>query len=951
MANHTNTDTKLPPGILQQSRDLFLVLDDDSKIKTIFPESELSKIRDTVSGPLRNLLEHFLGQKEIKVIENTLADKKYYKTSVFPLLNENDLLYCFFEVTYSQYEGKTIPVLILRTNNNPEAAGIEKSDLFSSIELYRRCEKILKQKTTLKQRLQSLCDFIPQINPFSAEMAMSIEYNGHTFSSNSGRETSCFNEATFNTANKRVRIQTGFKERTTELIHLTNSRLFRELNQTLETLLKSYIEKAQCNHLLKESQNCYYNIFNKVGNPLYIIDSNGMFIDLNEQAVELYGYQKEEIMQLTPADLSAPKLNDHIDLDDLFKRALEGEKVSFKWWGKKKNGDIFPKEVTLRSTMVFNTKVIIANGRNISEWENAMEKLRKNESLLKAIGKNYPSGSITLINKNYLIEYIDGEELAKYNYKPEKLKGQYIFDVFNTYKQHDQYHHTKLKIDAILNGETLSYEREFNGIIYSYTGKPLPDPDDPNSNMAMIICQNITENKKNQRRLREHKDLLDSIHSNIIEGIYRSTPEGSIIYANEAFAKVFGYENSTEIRGLNVEQLYNNPESREEILNELERRKKVRNKEILLTKRDGTTFWALLNISRNTDNEGNVFYDGAVNDISEKKVLETNFNEEKNFSDTIINSLPGIFYIFDKDFNLIRWNKNVEDITGYNSQELKQITPFELTSEKVHHKIKNIADKVMHEDIIEIMEAKIINKKGYKVPFFLSITSIQRNGITYILGMGMDISEQKEIENQLKDSLDEKDILLKEIHHRVKNNLAIIQSLLYLQSQNISEPKTRAHFTESQTRIKSMALVHEKLYQSHSLARVNIKNYVMELVREIKNTFMSADQQIETEIDAEDVKISINKAVPCGLLLNELLCNAFQHAFTGLKEGKVTIKCQQTEDYIELCIIDNGHGIPKENLSDSTLGINLIQGLVNQLDGDIKFYTEDGTYVFITFKN
>lgn len=693
----------------------------------------------------------------------------------------------------------------------------------------------------------------------------------------------------------------------------------------------------------------FYAIFLNTGNALYLLEEDGTFLDINKASEEMYGYSREEIIGNSPEMLSAPGYNQNIDLQQYFREALDGHTVRFKWWALRKSGEIFPKEVTLNRSYFKGRYIIVANGRDITDFEITLDHLQKNESLLKAIGRNFPQGSITVINSRYIVEYADGEEFNLQGKDPEELLGKSIFEQppINS-PQGVDYEETKARIDHILEGNKVTYERKFGNNVYYYEGKPLRDPDS-GEYLAMITCQNITKIRNTQEKLATREEYSTPLTPTSLEGIYRSTTEGEIVYANQAFAEIFGYDNPEELRGVNGKKLYYHKGERDQILETLDQGHSIRNREVGLVKKDGSFFWGLLNSSKNHDGHGNTVYDGAINDITERKQLESTLKEEKHFSEMVINSLPGIMAIADENFNFIEWNEQLEKITGYTPEEISGKTPLDLLTPEKHKQFEEVVVETLKTGAQNFMEVEILTKNGEKLPFYLSGSLIYKGERPMVLGAGIEISDKKAIENQLKNSLEEKKILLKEIHHRVKNNLAIINSLLYLKSQQIENPETRTHFFESQARIKSMALVHEKLYQSTSLSRINIKSYLEELSDQVEQTFALPEQNIKTHIRGDNIKLNINKAVPFGLLINELLCNAYEHAFKDLNEGQVHLSFREENGQIQLTLKDDGQGFPENGESQQSLGLNLVYGLTDQLGGSISFKNIDGTEAHLQF--
>lgn len=215
-----------------------------------------------------------------------------------------------------------------------------------------------------------------------------------------------------------------------------------------------------------------------------------------------------------------------------------------------------------------------------------------------------------------------------------------------------------------------------------------------------------------------------------------------------------------------------------------------------------------------------------------------------------------------------------------------------------------------------------------------------------------DITERKQSE-RIRASLEEKEVLLREIHHRVKNNMQIICSLLSLQSGYIKDKKYTGILKESQDRIKSMALVHEKLYQSENLADINFSEYMKTLVHELVRSYGADTHKIAVRTEVEDVSLNIDTAIPCGLIINELVSNALKHAFPEGRKGEIVVALRSVSDAIELTVSDNGIGIPDtiDFRTTTSLGLRLVTILAeDQLEGEVFLDRNKGTTFKITFR-
>ncbi len=213
--------------------------------------------------------------------------------------------------------------------------------------------------------------------------------------------------------------------------------------------------------------------------------------------------------------------------------------------------------------------------------------------------------------------------------------------------------------------------------------------------------------------------------------------------------------------------------------------------------------------------------------------------------------------------------------------------------------------------------------------------------------------ERKQSEYRTRIALKEKEVLLKEVHHRVKNNLQVITSLLKLQSDRIVDKQALEMFKESQNRVRSMALIHEKLYQSKDLANIDFKGYIIDLVGGLLQSYAQDAHKIVLNRNIKDISLDVETAIPCGLIINELVSNSLKHAFPDGREGEINIKFHSSDDNkLELIVSDDGVGIP-ENMdirNTESLGLHLVNILAeDQLKGELKLDRSKGTIFRISF--
>ena len=220
-------------------------------------------------------------------------------------------------------------------------------------------------------------------------------------------------------------------------------------------------------------------------------------------------------------------------------------------------------------------------------------------------------------------------------------------------------------------------------------------------------------------------------------------------------------------------------------------------------------------------------------------------------------------------------------------------------------------------------------------------------------GTTQDITERKQAEERLRAALREKEVLLKEIHHRVKNNLQIIASMLNLQLGGLTDPAVREPLLESQNRVRTLALIHEQLYGSRDLTRIPARTYLAELVHAVHQSFASPAGRVRLELDLEDVELEVDTAIPVALISNELLSNAFKHAFPDGREGRLEVSLRRVGNgRLELCVADDGVGLPPDLdfRTTATLGMQLVMALTTQLQGRIELHREGGARFLLEFR-
>jgi PAS domain S-box-containing protein len=353
------------------------------------------------------------------------------------------------------------------------------------------------------------------------------------------------------------------------------------------------------------------------------------------------------------------------------------------------------------------------------------------------------------------------------------------------------------------------------------------------------------------------------------------------------------------------------------------------------------------------DADGNISILGVVTDITNQKKQEEKIRKSEEMLQEIFNRVEDALLII--DFNTLKiLDCNQKAVSLLKAKEKATFIGNHLSSISINSDPKKNFWTTFIKKFEKgnpTSEVEIVTEENTVIWGSLAATVFFQDGKNLMLLRIADVTLRKTSEDQIIQALHEKEILIQEIHHRVKNNMAVISSLLQLQTGYIKDPALINVFKDSQSRIKSMALIHEKLYQSKALAKVEMESYIKELTRTLLYSYnsRSADIQIITNID--NVYLDINSAVPCGLLINEIISNACKHAFVGKDKGTIHINFSKRENQFHLEMQDDGIGMPQNtNFSDfKSLGMNLVQALASQLGAQMEVKTSNGLGFYLTF--
>ena len=328
-------------------------------------------------------------------------------------------------------------------------------------------------------------------------------------------------------------------------------------------------------------------------------------------------------------------------------------------------------------------------------------------------------------------------------------------------------------------------------------------------------------------------------------------------------------------------------------------------------------------------------------------------NANQKYIRLLIDCSLDMIFACDEGGKITEFNTAAQQIFGYKAEEVMGKHISILYADKGHS--DRIGDLIFQDGNF-MGEAEHIKKNKEVFPALVSASLLKndRGELIGTMSISRDITRIKEAEEQLKKSVHEKEILLKEIHHRVKNNMQVISSILKLQSAYVKDEKTVELLNECRNRISSMAFIHAALYMTKDFSNVSFSDYVSNIAGNLQQSYVSADKKILLKVDIPKVNLHIDDAIPCGLIINELLSNSFKYAFAKKKKGTVGISVKVKKENIILAIWDNGAGFPKNiNYKDTeSLGLQLVSSLTEQIGGKIKMESkkDEGTQYIIAFR-
>ncbi|MDT8396386.1 MAG: PAS domain S-box protein [bacterium] len=474
---------------------------------------------------------------------------------------------------------------------------------------------------------------------------------------------------------------------------------------------------------------------------------------------------------------------------------------------------------------------------------------------------------------------------------------------------------------------------------------------------VISMVRDITERKEAERKLREIQELDEKILDASPVAFVLHDPDLRIVRVSSAYQDVTGFV-PENVMGRTLEEFMPDGPQKRKVIDSVrwvqDHGVQVGPQEIEspgLGRLIRETILPIFGKDRTVTNTLSVLediterkraYDALARSEERYRMLYDSISDGVVIHEIRDDGMPGAF---------LEVNRGFCHLVGYRRKELMKMSPLDLEDPE------EAGDMSMISGTLEMggtafFERKLVSKKGSLIPVEISAQTFQLGDRYLGLSVIRDISDRQEAQERIRNSLAEKEILLREIHHRVKNNLQVISGLLNLQSQYIGDVGVRSVFKESQNRIKTMALIHEELYQREDLALINLAKYLRDLVENLFQSYMVKKEAVELVLDIPALEINLDTAIPCGLIVNELVSNALKHAFPDQRKGKIEVSVTRLGGTYTLTISDDGVGLPEgmDYRKVKSMGMQLVVVLVEQLGGELTYNGEGGTSFMMTFK-
>lgn len=746
-------------------------------------------------------------------------------------------------------------------------------------------------------------------------------------------------------------------------IGLEEERLLKDLANTTSQVIRAGISGEK----LIASEEKFRNIIEQSYDGFALFDEKGRITEWNPAQENITGLKREDVIgrfmwdvtfQLVTEEHKTPKL--HEIMKKGMNELCQTGKISSQNMGHEmeiKRHDGTCRIVEIVDFPIRTDKGFIGSSitRDVTERKQVELALSESEKNFRAIAENASEGILIATGDKGIHVYANQMAAGITGYTKEELIKKSITDLappdelnklIEIYKSritektvpstHETYVVSK-------NNELVPVE--ITGAKTVWKGQPAD----------LVLIHDITQRKIAEKNLEQsniyNRDLIEVS----LDPLVTIGPEGKINDVNVATEKVTGHSRE-ELIGSDFSDYFTEPDKAREGYEQVFKEGFVRDYPLEIQHKTGHITPVLYNASVYRDESGEVMgVFAAARDITKLKEAEYELKSSEERLKILFDYAPDAYFLVDFKGNVVDCNLAVEKLTGYTRDEFigkNSIQFTQLIPQKQMPKVAtNLAKMALGRSIIA-PEFVIIRKDGKQIELEITTHVVKIKDKRFLLGAARDVTERKQMEEQISQSLEEKEMLLREIHHRVKNNLMVISSLLNLQSQYIKDEEALGIFKESQSRARSMAIIHERLYQSTDLKSIDFGDYIQTLAMELFRTYQGDPGLIKMNINVENLEIDINTTVPLGLIVNELVSNCLKHAFPDGIKGDINIDFHKINDEYVLKVCDTGVGFPEDLDFKSTesLGMQLVTNLTCQIDGEIELDRSHGTEFTIKFK-
>jgi PAS domain S-box-containing protein len=729
-------------------------------------------------------------------------------------------------------------------------------------------------------------------------------------------------------------------------------RVFQRDEENIPSQIVSIFEninkRKNAEHELRESEETAQALLNTITETVFMMDTSGKILSMNDTAAQRLLKSKDDLIGKNIFDLfpdsvweqRKQKLKETIEFKKPIRHIDERNGKYFDTLGY----PVFNKDNKINKIIVF--------AKDITEQIEFENVLRESEERYRNLIESSPDAIIVHLDGKILFANNSSARILGYS-SPADLLNKNAIDFLHP----DLAKTVSERISKIIDkGESVPFiEEKFRKADGSYidvevSARPYYFK---GKTAVQVIARDISYRKEAEKALRESEERYKTLFDSANDSIF-IIKNNKFTDCNRSAVKMFGMKKE-DIIGKTPFELSPElqPDGKKSVEKGTELLKKVAREETLFFEWqhiDSQRKLFEVEVSLNSFKLGEeVYIQAIVRNITERKQAE---NQLRKLTSAVEQS-PVSVVIADTKGDIEYVNPKFTEITQYSFDEVIGKNPrFLKSGNKSTEEYKELWDTITSG---REWEGEFHNKKKNGELFweYALITPLKtdKGTISNYLAIKQDITEQKIIDEKLRHSLKEKEVMLREIHHRVKNNLQIISSMLKLQSGYTDDPVASEYLKISQNRVKTMALIHQQLYRSDDLGGINFEEYMKILIKNLFDAYGIKTADISTEIRSKNILLGIDKAIPCGLIINELVSNSLKHAFTHSSKGIIKIEMQEHNNEYLMTISDNGSGIP-ENIdyrNTQTLGMQLVMTLIDQLDGKINLENKAGSKFILTF--